>query len=108
MPSRKSGEFCCNTWHLISLFYTHSLCSEAAVVRGVVCNLFLVLLVWEPGGIVLSVNVAMGLDLVKDLCTEVRHASSWWSLGVGKCLLPLHAARGDWWALDGRAASLGV
>ena len=54
VPSRKSGEFCCNTWHLISLFYTHSLCSEAAVVRAVVCNLFLVRLVWAPGGIVLS------------------------------------------------------
>lgn len=53
----------------------------------------------------LKLNMAVGLDLVKDLCTEVRHASSWWSLGVGKCLLPLHAARetGGLW-MGGRPA----
>lgn len=63
------------------MFYPHLPCSQAAVVRDAVRCLFLVLLVWARGGIVLSCPLKLGmvmeLDLVTDLCAEVRHASSW-------------------------------
>lgn len=55
----------------------------------------------------LKLGMVMGLDLVTDLCAEVRHASSWQKPCSWGGLASSTLCQEDWWALDGRAGQLG-